>query len=71
MNMFDVLNTARALAVWGTLKRRTCTPERRALLPRANTPPSSTPCPTATRTARRNPMRRHLQNVSDNLLGRH
>ena len=33
MNMFDVLNTARALPVWGTLKRRTSSPERRALLP--------------------------------------
>jgi len=30
MNMFDVLNTARALPVWGTLKRRTSRPQRRA-----------------------------------------
>ena len=29
MNMFDVMNTARALPVWGSLKRRTSTPERR------------------------------------------
>src|SRR3954453_9737989 len=29
MNMFDVLNTARALPVWGTLKRRTSSPELR------------------------------------------
>jgi hypothetical protein len=26
MNMFDVLKTARALPVWGTLKRRTSSP---------------------------------------------
>jgi DNA-binding FadR family transcriptional regulator len=70
MNMFDVLNTARALPVWGTLKRRTSTPERRR-------------CYHAEHTAivdalrDRDPdgaghaMRAHLQNVSENLLGRH
>jgi len=70
MNMFDVLNTARALPVWGTLKRRTSSPERRR-------------CYHAEHAAvvdalrDRNPdmaadaMRTHLQNVSDNLLGRH
>ncbi|MDT7553316.1 MAG: GntR family transcriptional regulator, uxu operon transcriptional repressor [Pseudonocardiales bacterium] len=70
MNMFDVLNTARALPVWGTLKRRTSSPERRR-------------CYHAEHTAivdalrDRDPseagdtMRTHLQNVSDNLLGRH
>jgi DNA-binding FadR family transcriptional regulator len=69
MNMFDVLNTARALPVWGTLKRRTSSPERRR-------------CYHAEHTAivdalrDRDPdnaghaMRAHLQNVSDNLLGR-
>jgi DNA-binding FadR family transcriptional regulator len=30
MSMFDVMSTARALPVWGTLKRRTSTPGRRA-----------------------------------------
>jgi DNA-binding FadR family transcriptional regulator len=29
MSMFDVMSTARALPVWGSLKRRTSTPERR------------------------------------------
>jgi DNA-binding FadR family transcriptional regulator len=70
MNMFDVLNTARALPIWGTLKRRTSSPERRR-------------CYHAEHTAvvealrDRDPdeaaaaMRIHLQNVSDNLLGRH
>ena len=54
MNMFDVLNTARALPVWGTLKRRTCVPNG-APATTANTPPSSTPCATATRMAHAKP----------------
>ena len=70
MNMFDVLDTARALPVWGSLKRRTSTPERRT-------------CYQAQHTAivdalrDRDPdgagaaMRTHLQTVADNLLGRH
>jgi DNA-binding FadR family transcriptional regulator len=70
MNMFDVLNTARALPVWGTLKRRTSSPEKRR-------------CYHAEHSAivealrDRDPagaeasMRAHLQNVSENLLGRH
>ena len=29
MNLFDVMSTARSLPVWGSLKRRTSTPERR------------------------------------------
>jgi DNA-binding FadR family transcriptional regulator len=69
MNVFDVLNTARALPVWGSLKRRTSSPERRS-------------CYHAQHTAivdalrDRDPdgageaMRTHLQNVADNLLGR-
>lgn len=70
MNMFDVLNTARALPVWGTLERRTSSPERRLCYHREHT---------AIVDALRdrdpaeadNAMRAHLQNVSDNLLGRH
>jgi DNA-binding FadR family transcriptional regulator len=70
MNMFDLLNTARALPVWGSLKRRTSSTERRR-------------CYHAEHTAivdalrDRDPdgagdaMRTHLQNVADNLLGRH
>jgi DNA-binding FadR family transcriptional regulator len=70
MNMFDVLTTARALPVWGSLKRRTSSPERRG-------------CYHAHHTAivdalrDRDPdgagdaMRTHLQTVADNLLGRH
>jgi DNA-binding FadR family transcriptional regulator len=70
MSMFDVLSTARALPIWGTLKRRTSSPERRR-------------CYHAEHTAivdalrDRDPgeaseaMRTHLRNVSDNLLGRH
>ncbi len=70
MNMFDVLNTARALPVWGTLKRRTSSPERRRCYHAEHT---------AIVDALRDrdadgaghAMRAHLQNVSDNLLGRH
>lgn len=70
MNMFDVMNTARALPVWGSLKRRTSSPERRrcyhaehtviveALRDRDPDGAHST-------------MRSHLRNVADNLLGRH
>lgn len=70
MNMFDVMNTARSLPVWGTLKRRTSTPERRrcyhlehsAIVEalRDRDPDSA-----------RGSMHIHLQNVADNLLGRH
>ena len=70
LNMFDVLNTARALPVWGTLNRRTSSPERRRCYHREHTaivdalrdrdPESASAA-----------MRTHLQNVSDNLLGRH
>jgi DNA-binding FadR family transcriptional regulator len=70
MNMFDVLNTARALPVWGTLKRRTSSPERRHCYHREHTA-------IVDALRDRDPdsaglaMRSHLQNVSDNLLGRH
>ncbi|GAA4705916.1 FCD domain-containing protein [Pseudonocardia yuanmonensis] len=70
MNMFDVLNTARALPVWGTLKRRTSTPERRRCYHDEHTA-------IVDALRDRDPdgaeaeMRRHLQHVSDNLLGRH
>ncbi|WP_214366728.1 FadR/GntR family transcriptional regulator [Pseudonocardia sp. H11422] len=70
MNMFDVMNAARALPVWGSLKSRTSTPERRrcyhcehiAIVDalRDRDPDGA-----------RDRMREHLANVSDNLLGRH
>ena len=69
MNMFDVMNTARALPVWGSLKRRTSSPERRRCYHEEHTsivealrdrdPEGAQQC-----------MRAHLENVSDNLLGR-
>ncbi|HEY0814988.1 MAG TPA: FadR/GntR family transcriptional regulator [Pseudonocardia sp.] len=68
MNMFDLLNTARALPVWGTLKRRTSSPERRRCYHSQHTA-------IVEALRDRDPddageaMRRHLQNVSDNLLG--
>lgn len=70
MNMFDVLNTARALPVWGTLKRRTSSPELRRCYHGEHTA-------IVDALRDRDPaeagdaMRTHLQNVSDNLLGRH
>jgi DNA-binding FadR family transcriptional regulator len=69
MNMFDVLNTARALPVWGTLKRRTSSPERRHGYHREHTA-------VVAALRDRDPegaaeaMRSHLEDVSDNLLGR-
>jgi DNA-binding FadR family transcriptional regulator len=70
MNVFDVMNSARALPVWGSLKRRTSSPERRrcyhgehvAIVEalRDRDPDGA-----------RDRMREHLENVSDNLLGRH
>lgn len=70
MNMFDVLNAARALPVWGTLKRRTSSPELRRCYHGEHTAIVDAlrdRDPTSAGDA----MRTHLQNVSDNLLGRH
>ena len=69
MNMFDVMNTARALPIWGNLKRRTSTPELRACYHREHTD-------IVTALRDRDPdgagtaMRQHLQHVADSLLGR-
>lgn len=70
LNMFDLLNTARALPVWGTLKRRTSSPERRRCYHGEHTAVVDAlrdRDPDGAATA----MRTHLRNVSDNLLGRH
>jgi DNA-binding FadR family transcriptional regulator len=70
MNVFDVLDTARALPIWGTLKRRTSSPERRRSYHSEHTA-------IVDALRDRDPdeaaaaMRTHLRNVSDNLLGRH
>ena len=70
INMFDVMNTARALPVWGSLKRRTSTPERRACYHEEHTA-------VVAALTDRDPaqadaaMRTHLEHVADNLLGRH
>jgi DNA-binding FadR family transcriptional regulator len=69
MNMFDVMSTARALPVWGSLKRRTSSPERRRCYHTEHTA-------IVEALRDRDPdgaqhgMRAHLENVSDNLLGR-
>ncbi|GAA4715182.1 FCD domain-containing protein [Pseudonocardia yuanmonensis] len=70
MNMFDVLNTARALPVWGTLKRRTSSPERRRCYHEEHTAIVEALCDRDPEAAAAG-MRRHLEHVSDNLLGRH
>jgi DNA-binding FadR family transcriptional regulator len=69
MNMFDVMNTARSLPVWGSLKRRTSTPERRRCYHTEHTAIVEALCdrdPDGAETA----MRDHLRHVADNLLGR-
>lgn len=70
LTMFDVMNTARALPVWGSLKRRTSTPERRSEYHhehRAVVDALVDRDPAAASAA----MLRHLEHVGDNLLGRH
>jgi DNA-binding FadR family transcriptional regulator len=68
MTMFDVMSTARALPVWGSLKRRTSTPARRAGYHEQHTR-------IVTALSERDPagaeaaMRAHLRDVSDNMLG--
>jgi DNA-binding FadR family transcriptional regulator len=69
MNMFDVMNTARSLPVWGSLKRRTSTPERRRCYHQQHTAIVDALCdrdPDGAAAA----MRAHLETVTDNLLGR-
>jgi DNA-binding FadR family transcriptional regulator len=70
LNMFDVLTTARALPVWGTLKRRTSSPERRRCYHEEHTAIVEALRDRDPEAAAAE-MRRHLEHVSDNLLGRH
>lgn len=69
LSMFDVMNSARSLPVWGSLKRRTSTPENRAAYHREHDA-------IVTALLDRDPdqahqaMRKHLEHVSDTLLGR-
>jgi DNA-binding GntR family transcriptional regulator len=70
MNLFDVMSTARSLPVWGSLKRRTSTPERRKAYHEHHTA-------IVAALTERDPehaqalMRDHLRHVSDDMLGRH
>lgn len=70
MNLFDVMSTARSLPVWGSLKRRTSTPERRRAYHDQHTA-------IVAALTERDPehaeavMRDHLRHVSDDMLGRH
>jgi DNA-binding FadR family transcriptional regulator len=70
MNMFDVMNTARSLPVWGSLKRRTSTPERTRSYHAEHTAIVDALRDRDPESAQ-DAMRGHLQHVADNLLGRH
>ncbi|XVQ16130.1 FadR/GntR family transcriptional regulator [Spirillospora sp. CA-255316] len=70
MSMFDVLNTARALPIWGSLKRRTSTPERLRCYHFEHTAIVEALRDRDSESAQA-AMRRHLDHVADNLLGRH
>ncbi|GAA2863199.1 FCD domain-containing protein [Pseudonocardia halophobica] len=70
MNMFGVLDTARSLPVWGTLKRRTSTPELRRCYHEEHTAIVDALRDRDSRAAA-DAMRTHLEHVSDTLLGRH
>ena len=70
IGIYDVMNAARALPVWGSLKRRTFTPERRSLYHGDHTAVVEALRDRDPDTARE-AMRDHLIRVSDNLLGRH
>lgn len=69
LNMFDVMNTARSLPVWGSLKRRTSTPELRRCYHREHTAIVEALCDRDPEGAGEQ-MRMHLQHVADTLLGR-
>lgn len=70
MNLFDVMSTARSLPVWGSLKRRTSTRERRKDYHEQH-------AAIVAALTERDPeraqalMRDHLRHVSDSMLGRH
>ncbi|MEU1185370.1 FCD domain-containing protein [Streptomyces sp. NPDC005820] len=69
MSMFDVLNTARALPIWGSLKRRTSTPERLRCYHSEHTAIVEAlrdRDPAGAQDA----MHSHLRHVADSLLGR-
>jgi DNA-binding FadR family transcriptional regulator len=70
LSMFDVMNTARALPVWGSLKRRTSSPERRACYHDEHTAIVAALTDRDPELADK-AMRTHLEHVADNLLGRH
>jgi len=70
MNMFDVMNTARSLPVWGSLKRRMSTPELRACYHGEHVEIVAALRDRDPLGAGEN-MRVHLQHVADSLLGRH
>lgn len=66
--MFDVINAGRALPVWGSLKRRTSTPERRRCYHQQHVSILETLNDRDPAGAER-AMRAHLKSVTDNLIG--
>lgn len=70
MNLFEVMNTARSLPVWGSLKRRTSSERRRQTYHEDHVAIVDALQDRDPDTARER-MRDHLLRVSDNLLGRH
>lgn len=68
LTMFDVLNTTRSLPVWGSLKSRTSTPERRSQYHAEHAQIVEALRDRDADVASR-AMRTHLQHVSENLLG--
>jgi DNA-binding FadR family transcriptional regulator len=69
MNLFEVVNAARSLPVWGSLKRRTSSSERRQSYHEDHVAIVDALQDRDPETAR-DRMRDHLLRVSDNLLGR-
>lgn len=70
MNLFDVMNTARTLPVWGSLKRRTSTPELRVCYHAEHDAIVSALMDRDPQAAQ-DTMSTHLRHVADTLLGRH
>ncbi|MFF8683136.1 FadR/GntR family transcriptional regulator [Streptomyces sp. NPDC015237] len=68
LEMFDTMNAARKLPVWGNIKRRSASPERRAVYERAHREILEALNDRDPDASRQN-MRAHLLNVRSNLLG--
>jgi DNA-binding FadR family transcriptional regulator len=70
VTLFDTMNAARTLPVWGGLKRRSSTPQRRERYHREHTAVVDA-LRERDADAAKDRMREHLAGVSEDLLGRH